>query len=225
MQGTAPWLLVGLGNPGRKYAGHRHNIGFMVAEAWLSRHGTPGASDWREKFSGRFTIATGEFGRAVVLQPQTFMNRSGQSVQAAASFHRVPPSRIIVVHDEIDFSFGRMAIKAGGGHGGHNGLRDIVSALGSHDFTRIRVGVGRPGRGNTDVSNWVLSDFSAEERNALPEVVDRAQQAIMGIMTRGVAAAMNAFNQLSPTPDQQPERTASEAAPTPQKSTEPPPKS
>lgn len=193
MSETAPWLLVGLGNPGSRYAKTRHNVGFMVVEAWLSRHGTPGASEWREKFQARCATASGPGGRCVVLQPQTFMNRSGKSVVAATSFYRVPPERIIVVHDELDFEFGRVAVKAGGGHGGHNGLRDIVEALGAKDFVRVRVGVGRPSRG--DVTSWLLSDFGPEDAAELPDLVDRAQEAVTSVMALGVTAAMNEFNQ------------------------------
>jgi peptidyl-tRNA hydrolase, PTH1 family len=193
---SGPWLLVGLGNPGKKYAGNRHNVGFMVVEHWLDRHAPAGAGSlWRDKFHGRFATVTGAFGRVIVLQPQTFMNRSGKSVAAAASFHDIPPAQIIVVHDELDFPFGRIAIKNGGGHGGHNGLRDIVAVLGSRDFVRLRTGIGRPARG--DVSSWVLADFDRDDAAELPEVVDRAQAAVTCVMTRGVVAAMNEFNQPS----------------------------
>lgn len=192
---ATPWLLVGLGNPDREYAHNRHNVGFMAVERWLDRHWPPGVGDpWREKFHGRYAIAQGGFGRCVVLQPQTYMNRSGKSVVAASQFYRTPVERIIVVHDELDFEFGRLAIKAGGGHGGHNGLRDIVAQLGSRDFLRLRVGIGRP-LGSGNVSKWVLSDFTTEEAAELPDVVDRAAEGIDGILDGGVAAAMNAFNQ------------------------------
>ncbi len=198
MADAAPWLLVGLGNPGPKYARNRHNVGFMAVERWLDRHGTPGADGWREKFHGEFSSVSGPFGRCVVLKPQTFMNLSGRSVGAASTFYRVPPSRVVVVHDELDFPSGRVAIKKGGGHGGHNGLRDIVSALGSKDFLRVRVGIGRPARGNMDVAAWVLQDFStatASDVADLRDLVDRAEQAATAVMTRGVAAAMNEINQ------------------------------
>jgi PTH1 family peptidyl-tRNA hydrolase len=194
MAEDSPWLLVGLGNPGSKYAANRHNVGFMVVERWLDRHGTPGASDWRDKFHGRYASASGAFGRTIVLEPLTFMNLSGKSVVAAANFFHVPPARTIVVHDEVDFEFGRIAVKNGGGHGGHNGLRDIVE-LWSRDFVRIRAGVGRPPKGRGDVSDWVLSDFSAADAPFVPDLVERAQEAATAVMTQGVAAAMNTFNQ------------------------------
>jgi PTH1 family peptidyl-tRNA hydrolase len=193
MADAIPWLLVGLGNPGAKYAGNRHNVGFMVIERWLDRHGTAGASEWREKFNGRTVALTHAGERVVLLEPLTYMNRSGQSVQAAAAFYHVPPSRIVVVHDEVDFELARIAVKKGGGHGGHNGLRDLIAQLGSPDFIRIRVGVGRPTRG--EVADWVLSDFNSEERSIeLPKMIDRAEEAITAILKDGVNAAMNAFN-------------------------------
>ena len=198
MADAVPWLVVGLGNPGPKYAHNRHNIGFMVVERWLDRHATPGADGWREKFHGEFSSVGGSFGRCVVLKPQTFMNLSGKSVGAAASFFRVPPGRLIVLHDELDFPFGRLAIKKGGGHGGHNGLRDIISALGTKDFIRVRIGIGRPPRGNMDVAAWVLKDFSAEEAADLASLVDRAQEAATAVMCQGLAAAMNEINQTPP---------------------------
>jgi peptidyl-tRNA hydrolase, PTH1 family len=193
MADAIPWLLVGLGNPGSKYAGHRHNVGFMVVERWLDHHATAGADQWREKFHGRFVALTHAGQRVIVLEPLTYMNRSGQSVAAAAGFHHVPPSRIVVVHDEVDFELARVAIKRGGGHGGHNGLRDLIAALGSPEFVRIRVGIGRPTHG--EVADWVLSDFSSEERAVeLPEMIERSQGAITAIFRDGVGTAMNAFN-------------------------------
>ena len=198
MADASPWLLVGLGNPGREYAHNRHNVGFMVVERWIDRHLTPGVGvSWREKFHARMTTASVGRDRVVALMPQTYMNRSGKSVVAAAQFHRVAPSRIVVVHDEIDFDFGRVAVKAGGGHGGHNGLRDIIALTGSRDFVRIRVGVGRPAKGG-DVSKWVLDDFDPIDAANLSDLVDRAQEAVTVVMTDGVRAAMNSINQQSP---------------------------
>jgi PTH1 family peptidyl-tRNA hydrolase len=135
--------------------------------------------------------------RCVALKPQTFMNKSGQSVGAAARYFRVPPAKILVVHDEIDFLPGRLALKRGGGHGGHNGLRDIITQVGSRDFLRLRLGVGRP-LGKSEVSAYVLSDFSAAERvQALPELLDQASLAVTCVIREGIAAAMNQFNTAS----------------------------
>ena len=195
MDESTPWLLVGLGNPGRQYAANRHNVGFMVVARWLDRHGPAGVGEaWREKFHGRCAVVSGPFGRCVVLQPQTYMNRSGKSVLAAAQFHRVAPERIVVVYDEIDFAFGRLAIKKGGGHGGHNGIRDLVTLLPSKEFVRVRVGIGRP-RAGGDVSKWVLDDFAGDDLAALPDLVDRAEAAVSAIVEQGLARAMNTFNQ------------------------------
>jgi peptidyl-tRNA hydrolase, PTH1 family len=199
MEKAAPWLLVGLGNPGREYAHNRHNVGFMAVERWLDRHLPAGSgSPWREKFHGRTASLSlsgpGTSGvRVVVLEPQTFMNRSGRSVVAATQFYQVPPQQLVVVHDELDFDFGRVAVKKGGGHGGHNGLRDIIGQSGSSEFVRIRVGIGRPTRGG-DVAGWVLQGFDAVDAAALPEVLDRACHAITTVLTRGLAVAMNEIN-------------------------------
>ncbi len=187
---TAPWLIVGLGNPGPRYARTRHNIGFMTADAWV-RDLVPGPS-WSEKWKGQTTTVNCGGARCVVLKPQTFMNRSGASVVPAAQFHRVPPPQIVVVHDEIDFPLGRLAIKKGGGHGGHNGLRDIVAQLGSPEFLRIRLGVGRPVHG--EVADYVLNDFAPDELGPAADLVERAVKALTCMMTDGVVMAMNKFN-------------------------------
>jgi len=196
MANASPWLLVGLGNPGREYAHNRHNVGFMVVDRFVDRHLTPGVgAPWREKFHARTAALNLRGQRVVALQPQTFMNCSGKSVVAAAHFHRIPPEQIVVVHDELDFEFGRLAVKKAGGHGGHNGLRDIIALSGFREFVRIRVGIGRPTTGN-NVSKWVLTDFDEHDGATLPDVVDQAQEAATAIITEGVRAAMNSFNQL-----------------------------
>lgn len=190
MADAVPWLLVGLGNPGPTYAGHRHNVGAMAVQRWVDRHG---GGPWRDKFNARTVAVATPWDRVVALLPQTYMNRSGAAVGPAAGFFHVPPARIVVVHDEIDFALGRLAIKKGGGHGGHNGLRDLIAHLGAPDFLRIRLGVGRPTRG--EVADWVLSDFTAAERSIeLPDLLDRAEAAITAVFRDGVATAMNAIN-------------------------------
>lgn len=192
MADTAPWLLVGLGNPGPSYAKNRHNVGFMVVDEWVDA-AYPRPS-WRERWNAQVTSLTDpdRGGRVVAVKPQTYMNRSGESVQPAAHFHQVPPERILVVHDELDFDFGRVALKVGGGHGGHNGLRDLISRLGTRDFLRLRFGIGRPRHG--DVSNWVLSDFAAEDATELPDLIDAARKAVTTVFTKGVKQAMNIVN-------------------------------
>lgn len=193
MADTAPWLVVGLGNPGSRYAKNRHNVGFMAVESWVS---DLGGSPWREKWKARIADARVGSARCVALLPQTYMNRSGESVVPAVAFHHVPPGQLVVVHDELDFPFGRLAIKHGGGHGGHNGLRDLVAKLGFADFVRVRVGIGRPAHG--DVSAWVLSDFAGDDLTFLPDLVDRARSAVTAIIRDGVAAAMNLINSSTP---------------------------
>ncbi|EDM76726.1 peptidyl-tRNA hydrolase [Plesiocystis pacifica SIR-1] len=197
MPSSSPWLIVGLGNPGPKYAKNRHNVGFMVVERFADRHATPGTGgpSWREQFKGKATTvhAGGSIGRCVMLEPQTFMNLSGESVRAAADYHDVPLERTVVVHDEIDFAFGRVALKRGGGHGGHNGLRNIIKHLGKPSFLRVRVGVDRPRHG--EVANWVLSDFSGEDASFVDELVDRAERALTCLLAEGLSSAMNKFNQ------------------------------
>lgn len=198
MADASPWLLVGLGNPGREYAHNRHNVGFMVVERWADHHAPAGVGvPWREKFHARTASLAAGGSRVVVLEPQTFMNRSGHSVVPAIQFFRVEPDRIVVVHDELDFELGRIAVKHGGGHGGHNGLRDIIAQSGISDFVRIRVGIGRPRRGG-NVSQWVLTNFDEHDAAILPDVIDRAQQAVTAVIRDGVRAAMNSFNQTSP---------------------------
>ena len=190
MVDNAPWLIVGLGNPGPRYAANRHNVGFMAVDALCEPTYPPPV--WSDRFKGQVTMIRVGAQRCVVLKPMTFMNRSGDSVQPAAAYHRVPVSQIVVLHDEIDFPYARVAIKEGGGHGGHNGLRDLIRALGSRDFTRIRIGVGRPVHG--EVADYVLSDFSGEERVELPDLLGRARGATEAVLTRGVGSAMNTFN-------------------------------
>lgn len=182
------FLVVGLGNPGKKYERNRHNVGFMVVDRLRASHGLP---DLREKFSGLF--AKGD--ALAVLEPQTFMNLSGDSVQPAAAFLKVEPAKIVVVHDELDLPWKDVRLKVGGGHAGHNGLRSIIGRLGTPEFVRLRVGVGRPPPGwKGDVADYVLANFDSAEQAELPDVVDRACAAVESVLTNGVAAAMNALN-------------------------------
>ena len=182
---------MGLGNPGDRYARTRHNIGAMAVEAWAAEL-SPTRPSWTEKWKALTTSVSCGGQRCVVLRPQTYMNRSGASVVPAAQFHRVPPAQIVVLHDEIDFPLARLAIKKGGGHGGHNGLRDIVQQLGSADFLRLRLGVGRPVHG--EVADYVLSEFRPDEQGPALDVVERAVKALTCMMTDGVVMAMNKFN-------------------------------
>src|SRR5919197_3235094 len=152
-------LVVGLGNPGREYARNRHNVGWMVVEELARRHG----GSWRGKFSGQLAEVRIDGHKVALLKPETYMNESGRSVQAAARFFKVEPDAILIVHDEGDFDLGRLQARRGGGLAGHNGLRSIAQQLGTPDFLRLRIGVGRPGRGDPrPVADYVLSAFEPE---------------------------------------------------------------
>jgi PTH1 family peptidyl-tRNA hydrolase len=194
------WLLAGLGNPGRRYEGTRHNIGFEVIDELHSRHIQGG---YRSKFGGE--ACTGRLGSEsiLLLKPMEFMNKSGFAVQRAAQFHDVAPEHIVVVHDDLDLPPGRLRLKKGGGHGGHNGLRSIEQQLGSRDFLRIRVGIGKPLKhsgepGAGSGADYVLSPFASGERRTMDDAVGRAADAAEGILARGITAAMNDFNGVSP---------------------------
>jgi PTH1 family peptidyl-tRNA hydrolase len=182
-------LVAGLGNPGREYAGNRHNVGHMVADELARRHG--GA--WRSKFSGRLAEVRIDGHRVALLKPETYMNESGRSVQAAAAFFKLEPDAILVVHDESDLELGRLQARLGGGLAGHNGLRSVAKSLGTPEFMRLRVGVGRPGRGDPrPLADYVLSDFAPHED---PErIVARAADAVESLDARGLEATQRDFN-------------------------------
>jgi PTH1 family peptidyl-tRNA hydrolase len=187
------FLVVGLGNPGREHQGNRHNVGFMVVDALRRSEGWP---DFKLKFSGSFTQGELSAGGGVValLEPHTYMNLSGDSVQPAAAFLKVPPQNIVVVHDELDVPWRDVRLKVGGGHAGHNGVRSILQRLGP-DFVRVRVGIGKPPAGfRGDGADWVLSSFDSMERAELPAVIDTAVGAIQRVVRDGVAAAANVVN-------------------------------
>ena len=183
-----PLLVVGLGNPGPQYAKTRHNIGFMVAELLAGRIG---ASFKVHKRSGA-EIATGRLGgRSVVLaKPRTFMNESGRQVGPLAKFYSVAPADVIVIHDELDIDFGRLRLKLGGGEGGHNGLRSVANALGTKDFQRVRIGIGRP-PGRKDPAAFVLENFTAVERTEVPTICEQAADATELLIDVGLETAQN----------------------------------
>jgi PTH1 family peptidyl-tRNA hydrolase len=190
-----PALLAGLGNPGREYRRNRHNVGFM-ALAEIARRA--GADLRTHRFHG--LLGQGRFGgRPVILvQPETFMNLSGECVGAAARFFRVPAEDLCALHDDVDLPFGRLQVKAGGGHGGHNGVRSVIEHLGSNAFRRIRIGVGRPPDSRIPTADYVLSDFYPEEARVLEEVLWRVADAVEVWLREGVQAAMNRFNGRAP---------------------------
>jgi len=186
---TLDLLIVGLGNPGREYALDRHNVGRMVVEELARRHG----GTFRSKFSGR--LAEFRLGglHLALLEPETFMNDSGRSVAAASRFFKVPVGEILVVHDDVDLDAGRLQVRAGGGLAGHNGLRSIAAALGSQEFRRLRVGVGRPERGDPrPVADYVLSPFTAEDDAA--RLVATSADAVETIVAEGLEDTQRRFN-------------------------------
>ena len=181
------WLVVGLGNPGAQYARTRHNAGFRALELCASRWKV-GASEWREKFSGLFARTRLGDEELVLLAPQTYMNLSGESVQKAMTFFKVPLANVLVMHDELDLPWKDVRIKIGGGHAGNNGIRSIMQHCGA-DFVRVRIGIGKPPRGTTE--SWVLGDFDAMESAELPDVLNAAALAAEAVIQLGVSAAMN----------------------------------
>jgi PTH1 family peptidyl-tRNA hydrolase len=195
MTGTANdrFLVVGLGNPGPKYARTRHNSGFLVVSLLASRIG--GSLKAHRASGGRAEVLEGRLaGIPVVLaEPLSFMNESGSPVNQVARFYKVPVEQIIVIHDELDLPFGDLRIKRGGGDGGHNGLRSITSALGSKEYLRVRLGIGRP-PGRQDPADYVLREFAVAERRDLDFHVDRAADAVEELLQNGVEKAQSAFN-------------------------------
>jgi len=193
-----PWLIVGLGNPGAKYAGNRHNVGQMVLDLLAERVGAKFSRHSRAQAvvgEGRLgTLPGGAPGPRVVLaKSTTYMNTSGGPVVALAKYYGVEPDHVVVVHDEVDIPFDSIKLKIGGGEGGHNGLRDITKALATKDYVRVRVGVGRP-PGRMDTADYVLKDFSATEKKDLPILVDDAADAVEQVLTEGLLAAQGRFH-------------------------------
>jgi len=201
-------LIVGLGNPGPKYAHNRHNVGFMVVEALAARWRAPA---FRDKFKGRFAKAAHGERDAILLQPMAYMNLSGDSVQPAMAFFKLSLEDVLVIHDEMDLPFGTVRLKVGGGAGGHNGLKSIAERCGGNQFVRLRIGIDRPGRGYTGES-WVLSDFTASERAELPDIISVAVQAVESCLSAGAVRAMNWLHRASPSgaPEQDPRGGAGE---------------
>ena len=187
---TLDLLVAGLGNPGREYARHRHNVGFMVCDELARRHG----GSFRSKFSGELAEVRVDSLRLALLKPQTYMNDSGRSVAPAARFFKTAPSELLVVHDEVDLDVGRLQARLGGGLAGHNGLRSIADHVGGRDFLRLRIGVGRPERGDRrPVADYVLSPFEPEID--VEGLVRRAADAVEVLVAEGLEAAQMRFNE------------------------------
>lgn len=194
--GTPVWLVVGLGNPGPDYAGHRHNVGYLVADELATRM----SSSFRSHKSGRAQVVEGRLGapgaagpRVVLARPRCYMNETGGPVKTLATFYKVPPERIIAIHDELDIGFGTLRVKLGGGDNGHNGLRSMRSSLGTGDFYRVRAGIGRP-PGRQDVADFVLSNYAKVELRELPFQIDHAADAVESLITDGLEKTQQRFN-------------------------------
>ena len=184
------WLVVGLGNPGPTYAGNRHNVGFMVLDDLASRVGGK-----FKAHKGRADTVEGRLvgKRVVLVKPKCYMNESGGPVASLRDFFKVPAERIVVVHDELDIPFDTLRLKLGGGDNGHNGLRSITKSLGTREYLRTRVGIGRP-PGRQDPADFVLKDFSGTEKKDLPLLVDRAADAVEALVSGALEAAQNTFH-------------------------------
>jgi len=184
------YLIVGLGNPGNRYENTRHNAGFLVVDRLAERWGCS-----VEKKQLGALVAKVRIGEqpVVLAKPQSFMNRSGQPVASLLGYYKVEPSKLIVIHDELDLDFGRIKLKLGGGHGGHNGIRDIKAQLGKRDFSRVRFGISKPPAG-WDTSNYVLGKWSTDQQATVGEATERAADAVECIVGEGLQTAMNTFN-------------------------------
>ena len=182
-------LVAGLGNPGPEHAGDRHNVGWMVVDELARRH----QGSFKGKFRGRLGDVRVAGAKLALLKPETYMNESGASIQAAASFYKLPPERVLVVHDDVDLETARLQARLGGGLAGHNGLRSIAQRLGSQEFLRLRIGVGRPGRGDPrPVADYVLSGFADEDDAAA--IVGRAADAVECLGAEGLEETQRRFN-------------------------------
>ena len=187
---TLDLLVAGLGNPGPRHERDRHNVGWMVVDELARRHD----ASFRSKFNGRVADVRIEGHRVALLKPETYMNESGRSISAATRFYKAPTDTVLVVHDDVDLDFGRFQAREGGGLAGHNGLRSIAQALGDPGFLRLRIGVGRPGRGDPrDVADFVLAPFDLhEDRDA---VISRAADAVETLVNDGLEETQRRFNE------------------------------
>lgn len=189
--GGVGWLLVCLGNPGDQYEGTRHNVGFQVADEIGERARMP-----IQKLKFRALTNTCELGgeKVLVMKPVTYMNLSGEAVRQAADFYKVPPERVMVVSDDVSLPVGKLRVRSGGSAGGHNGLKSIISHLGSDAFPRVKLGVGEKPHPDYDLADWVLGKFTGEDKKAMDAAVKRAADAVECIIKDGLDKAMNKFN-------------------------------
>jgi PTH1 family peptidyl-tRNA hydrolase len=190
---TEPWLVVGLGNPGKEYAGNRHNVGFMVADLLAARVGAKFGRNRR----AHADVAEGRLGfggpKLILVKPLTYMNLAGAPVAQLSQFFKIPVENVVAVHDELDVPFGEIRAKRGGGEGGHNGLRSMSKSLATKDYARVRFGISRP-PGRQDPADYVLSDFAGAERKELDFLVDRAADVVEAVVLEGVEWAQNKYH-------------------------------
>ncbi len=185
------YLVVGLGNPGPDYAGTRHNMGFRLVDGLAERLGAAVSRPLFKSLTGRVSVS----GKTVILaKPQTYMNLSGNSVAALVNWFKIPPAGLLVVYDDIDLPAGKIRLKPRGGHGGHRGMESIIEKLGSGDFARLRIGIGRPADPDRDVAEWVLGRLTPEEEEIAGRTLERAADAVIALIGEGIEAAMNRFN-------------------------------
>ena len=185
------WLIVGLGNPGKEYERTRHNAGFRALDILADKLG---CKVDKLKFQGLYGQCTYQGKKLYLLKPQTYMNLSGRSVLQLSAYFHIPPQRIVVIFDDISLEPGRLRIRGDGSAGGHNGIKSIIAEVGSQDFPRVKVGVGAKPHAEQDLANWVLSTFSAQEEKALASSLERAADAALTVVTKGVYEAANRFN-------------------------------
>lgn len=184
------WLVVGLGNPGQKYANTRHNMGFLAVDLLAEE---AGVQLNKVKFKSAYNILRFAGARCLVMKPQTYMNLSGEAVREAAQFYKIPPERVLVIYDDVSLPVGKLRVRPSGSAGGHNGIKNIIAHLGTQDFPRVKIGTGAPGEGG-DMIDWVIGVPSQAERKVLVESFQRAIEAAECIIEHGCQKAMNDFN-------------------------------
>lgn len=190
MTPEATYLLIGLGNPGREYRDNRHNVGFMFIDRLIVRLNARGL---KVQSKAIVTTATYEDRKLILAKPQTYMNLSGQSAQGLLNFYKIPKENMLIAHDDLDLPYGTIRIRPGGGPGGQKGMASTIEQLGTKEFPRLRIGIGRP-PGRMDPSAFVLQDFSREEMKVLSEIIDRATDAALTFVVDGLNKAMNKYN-------------------------------
>lgn len=189
--GPIQWLLVCLGNPGKQYENTRHNIGFMAADLLAEREGVKLNKLRYRALTGEMTLGGA---RVLVIKPQTYMNLSGEAVKLAGGFYKVPPERVLVISDDVSLPLGKLRIRTSGSAGGHNGLKNIISHLGTDAFPRIKVGVGAPAHPEHEMVDWVIGNFSGEEKKVVRQALEKVIEAVECVVEKGVGEAQNRYN-------------------------------